>query len=237
MQQILVIYQWRTNTTKTNVENTEEQKLHKALVPHLLETEFRGHMNCFTFDIFRYRCEESPHSLQSERLQITLDCNVQWPLESVNPTTELSDWLRVCVCVGVHVGACVRVKAGTNPPNKHVSSHLWLDPAGNQDSTLQMLPSLPEEPVARWEGKRCVLFICLASSEAFRGAHVKVPAAPRAAVPPRCTCSILRLLQSAGLRLKVNTRGDSQSRPMMTRPMLIKISLRLRKRTKLLLPD
>lgn len=140
MQQILLIHQRRTNTTKSNVKNTEERKLYKAKVPYLLEAEFRDHINCFTFDIFRYSCEESPRSLQSASNHSWLQCAlVSWICQPYQRT----EWLIVCVCVcvgvGVHVGVCVRVKAGTNPPNKHVSSHLWLDPAGNQDSTLQML--------------------------------------------------------------------------------------------------
>lgn len=187
MQQILFIHQWRANTTKSNVKNTEEHKLYKALVPYLLETEFRDHINCFTFDIFRYSCEESPCSLQSERLQITLDCNVQWSLESVSLTTALSDWLCVCMCTWACV--CVRVKAGTNPPNKHVSSHLWLDPAGNQDSTLQML-LLYRKSLLHAGKARGVC--CLSASPPVRlsAAHMSRSPQPRRAALPLSPLSL-----------------------------------------------
>lgn len=110
--------------------------------------------------------------------------------------------------VSARVCVCVNLKAGTNPPNKHVSSHLWLDPAGNQDSTLQKLI---------FTGRICcMLGIARAAYylsvwfpvRGFCCADVKVPPAPRVLswlLPlPFFTSSILDLHQSAGLRLKVN---------------------------------
>lgn len=57
-------------------------------------------------------------------------------------------------------------------------------------------------------------------------------------LPPCCNAS--RNPASSPIsrsEIKSKQQGDSQSRPMMTRPMLIKISPGLRKRTKLLVPD
>lgn len=57
-------------------------------------------------------------------------------------------------------------------------------------------------------------------------------------LPPCCNAS--RNPASSPIsrsEIKSKHQGDSQSRPMMTRPMLIKISPGLRKRTKLLVPD
>lgn len=130
----------------------------------------------------------------------TLHCNVQ---SLLTLSTLPKDWVIDCVCVRV----CVNLKAGTNPPNKHVSSHLWLDPAGNQDSALQKLI---------FTGRICCMLgieravYCLSVWFPVRGSVVQMSRSLQPHVSflppslPFLTSSILDLPQSAGPRLKVN---------------------------------
>lgn len=125
----------------------------------------RDHINGVAFDISTRSCEESPRWLQSKSLQITLDCSVQWSLESVNFITEVTD----CFCVRTSLPACTHLKAGTNPPNKHVSSQLLIGPSRKpRRPTLQTL--LPHEKDQLHAGKRqasVLLSICLSFGKAF----------------------------------------------------------------------
>lgn len=128
----------------------------------------RDHINRFASDISTHSCEESPRSLQSKRPQITLDCSVQWSLQSVNLITEVSDWFCVCVCVCVGLSVRTRLKAGTNPPNKHVSSQLLIWPSRkSRQPTLQMFLLHRKNLLQAGNGERCVvvylpcLFFCV----------------------------------------------------------------------------
>lgn len=134
-----------------------------------------------------------------------------------------------CLCLSSCVCVCK-----TKRQKKCVSSHLWLDPAGNQDSTLQMLFFTGR--TCGMLGKQvCCLSVWLQVRQLCRFQGFYSPTC-LSALPLFFICSIPQLLQSAASRLKVNTEVTAKP-PMMTKPMLIRISPRLRKCTRIFLSD
>lgn len=107
------------------------------------------------------------------------------------------------------------------------------------DWAQQEIKNLAEEPVACWESNRCVLFICLASSDPAAGQL------PRSIQPHMSSFlfipSFLHLLNptpSPISRSEIKSKQRWQSKPSLTaKPMLIKISLRFRQHTKPFLSD
>lgn len=111
---------------------------------------------------------------------------------------------RVADCLCMCVSASVKV--GTNLP-KNMCHHMF-------DWAQQEIKNLAEEPVACWESNRCVLFICLASSDPAAGQL------PRSIQPHMSSFlfipSVFHLLNPtpspiSRSEIKSKHRGDSQS--------------------------
>lgn len=89
----------------------------------------------------------------------------------------MSDWVHVCVFVSVK-------RRRTNRAENHVSSHLWLDPAGNQDRMLHKLFFTGRTCCMLGKQGMCVVYLpgyhwgcCSAGAKVSTASHV-LPSCP-----------------------------------------------------------